>query len=91
MNISDHTLYVAAAYGWSDLDLGHGFHATKQGKRYTLSEPAHSSILALNHQRYAQEVKVSLHDKGAKKDKPKKAKSAAPQANLIKPPQQELF
>jgi hypothetical protein len=21
---------VAAAYGWSDLDLGHGFHATKQ-------------------------------------------------------------
>ena len=29
---------VAAAYGWSDLDLGHGFHATKQGERYTLSE-----------------------------------------------------
>ena len=27
---------VAAAYGWSDLDLGHGFHATKQGERYTL-------------------------------------------------------
>jgi len=22
---------VAAAYGWSDLDLGHGFHETKQG------------------------------------------------------------
>ncbi len=23
---------VAAAYGWSDLHLGHGFHVTKQGE-----------------------------------------------------------
>ena len=30
---------VAAAYGWTDLDLGHGFHETKQGVRYTISEP----------------------------------------------------
>ena len=29
---------VAAAYGWTDLDLGHGFHETKQGVRYTISE-----------------------------------------------------
>ena len=62
---------VAAAYGWSDLDLGHGFHATKQGERYTLSEPARRTVLdrllALNHQRYAEEVKAGLHDKGAKK------------------------
>jgi hypothetical protein len=40
---------VAAAYGWSDLDLGHGFHATKQGERYTLSESDRRTIL--NHQR----------------------------------------
>ena len=29
---------VAAAYGWDDLDLGHGFHETAQGVRYTISE-----------------------------------------------------
>jgi len=70
---------VAAAYGWSDLDLGHGFHPTKQGERYTISESARRTVLdlllALNHQRYAEEVAAGLHDKGAKKDKSKKAKS----------------
>ena len=69
---------VAAAYGWSDLDLGHGFHATKQGERYTLSEPARRTVLdrllALNHQRYAEEVAAGLHEK-------KKAKSKAPKKN----------
>ena len=30
---------VAEAYGWSDLDLRHGFHETAQGLRYTISEP----------------------------------------------------
>jgi len=62
---------VAAAYGWSDLDLGHGFHATKQGERYTLSEPARRTVLdrllALNHQRYEEEVKAGLHEKKSKK------------------------
>lgn len=62
---------VAAAYGWSDLDLGHGFHATKQGERYTLSEPARRIVLDLNHQRYEEELKAGLHDK--KKLKPKTA------------------
>ena len=38
---------VAAAYGWNDLDLGHGFHETKQGVRYTFSElPAARSSTA---------------------------------------------
>src|SRR5262249_26077628 len=58
---------VAAAYGWSDLDLGHGFHATKHGERYTISEPARRTVLdrllALNHERYAEEVKAGLHSK----------------------------
>ena len=88
---------VAAAYGWSDLDLGHGFHATKQGERYTLSEPARRTVLdrllALNHQRYAEEVKAGLHDKATKKaaSKKKKSDATAPQGELIKPPQEELF
>ena len=51
---------VAAAYGWNDLDLGHGFHETKQGTRFTISESARREVLArllkLNHERYAEEV-----------------------------------
>jgi hypothetical protein len=51
---------VAAAYGWGDLALGHGFHTTKQGLRFTISEAARQEVLdrllALNHQRYAKEM-----------------------------------
>ncbi|HXT34442.1 MAG TPA: hypothetical protein VN837_02595 [Chloroflexota bacterium] len=36
---------VAAANGWSDLDLGHGFQQTKQGLRYTISEAARRTAL----------------------------------------------
>ncbi len=58
---------VAAAYGWADLDLGHGFHDTKQGLRYTISEAARRTVLdrllALNHERYAEEVAAGLHEK----------------------------
>src|SRR5258708_3213575 len=36
---------VATAYGWNDLDLGYGFHETKQGIRYTISEPVLRSVL----------------------------------------------
>ena len=89
---------VAAAYGWSDLDLGHGFHASKQGERYTLSEPARRTVLdrllALNHHRYAEELKAGLHEKGAKKGKKAKLKfghAGAAQGELIPPPQTELF
>ena len=70
---------VAAAYGWTDLDLGHGFHETKQGVRYTISEPARREVLArllkLNHERYAEEVKQGLHEK--KKPKATKGKKEA--------------
>jgi hypothetical protein len=71
---------VAAAYGWSDLKLDHGFHETKQGIRYTISEPARRDVLQrllkLNHERYAEEVKQGLHEKkkGATKSaSPKKS------------------
>ena len=66
-------LAVRDAYGWGDLALEHGFHLTKQGLRYTISEAARREVLdrllLLNHQRYAEEVAQGLHDKGAKKAK----------------------
>jgi hypothetical protein len=50
---------VARTYGWTSLDLGHEFHETKQGIRYSISEAARREVLdrllALNHERYAQE------------------------------------
>lgn len=50
---------VAAAYGWQDLDLAHGFHETKKGIRYTISETARHNVLdrlmALNHHRHVEE------------------------------------
>jgi len=61
---------VAAAYGWDDLDLRHGFHETAQGIRYTISEAARREVLTrllkLNHERYAEEVRLGLHEKKTK-------------------------
>ena len=72
---------VAAAYGWSDLNLDHGFHETKQGIRYTISEDARREVLArllrLNHERYADEVKRGLHDTKAKRPARKPKTTAA--------------
>jgi hypothetical protein len=54
--------HVAAAYGWTDLDLDHGFHEARQGTRYTISDAARrevlSRLLALNHERHAREQPV---------------------------------
>lgn len=62
---------VAELYGLQDLELEHDFFETKQGIRYTISESARRTVLdrllALNHQRYEEEVKAGLHDKKAKK------------------------
>jgi hypothetical protein len=83
---------VAAAYGWTDLELNHGFHDTKQGIRFTISEPARREVLQrllkLNHERYDEEVKQGLHGKkgGAKKSAPKKkvgVKLAKQEASLF--------
>jgi hypothetical protein len=61
---------VAGVYGWNDLDLGHGFHPTRQGERFTISESARNQVLELllklNHKRYAEEVEAGLHTKAAK-------------------------
>ena len=69
---------VASNYGWDDLDLGHDFHETKQGVRFTISEPARREVLQrllkLNHERYEEEVAQGLHKKkkGGQKSAPKK-------------------
>ena len=66
---------VRDAYGWSDVDLGHGFHEVgylpaNDNVRYTISEPARIEILkrlsALNRQRWEEEEKAGLHKKGMK-------------------------
>jgi len=60
-------LAVRNAYGWSDLGLGHGFHDTPQGRRFTLSPVSRTEVidrlLELNHERYAEEVAAGLHAK----------------------------
>jgi hypothetical protein len=67
---------VARAYGWEDLRLEHGFHETKQGLRYTISETARREVLdrllLLNHERHEEEVRAGLWDE--KTGKPKKGK-----------------
>lgn len=83
---------VAAAYGWEDVDLGHGFHETKEGMRYTIRETARRELLdrllALNHERYAEEVAAGLHEKKkgpgkAKKGRRKSKGGEAEQGNLL--------
>ncbi|CAN5537844.1 hypothetical protein BH11PLA2_BH11PLA2_16460 [soil metagenome] len=78
---------VAAAYSWANLDLGHGFHETKQGVRFTISEPARREVLQrllkLNHERYAEEVKQGLHDKKKAKTTPKPKTKTKPTTTLF--------
>ncbi len=65
---------VRDAYGWTDLDLGHDFHETKFGTRFTLAPLPRQEVLdlllELNHERYAEEVKQGLHAKKKAKRKP---------------------
>ena len=55
---------VAAAYGWDDLALEHGYHETAQGLRFTISEAARREVLTrllkLNHDRFAEECRRGL-------------------------------
>ena len=57
---------VAAGYGWSYPDLGHGFHETKQGLRFTISESIRhnvtNNLIELNRDRYEEEVHEGLHE-----------------------------
>lgn len=75
---------VIGAYGWDDLDLGHGFHETRQGVRFTISDSAREEVLdrllALNHERYAEEVRQGRHEKGTRKKARGQRKSEPAQA-----------
>jgi hypothetical protein len=75
---------VAAAYGWTGLDLGHGFHETKQGLRFTISEAARQDalgrLLYLNHERHAQETA----ERGQREKRPRATRNK-------QPTQSELF
>jgi hypothetical protein len=73
-------------------------HATNQGERYTITESARRTVLdhllAANHQRYEEQVKAGLHDKGERKRK-KASQRRGPhtrvQAELIPPSPQQLL
>ena len=59
-------LAVRDAYGWSDLELGHGFHEVRgQGIRFTFSPEAADEVLdrllQLNNARYEAEVVAGMH------------------------------
>ncbi len=62
---------VCDAYGWSDLDLGHGFHATEQGDRWTLSTAARREVVrrlyALNLERSQLESQAAGPKSGARR------------------------
>jgi methylase of polypeptide subunit release factors len=68
---------IAEGYGWSDLNLTHGFYETRHGVRHTFASSARAEILdrllELNHERYRKEVAAGLHVKksGARRRKPK--------------------
>lgn len=70
---------VAEAYGWTDLNLNHGFHNTRQGHRFTIDPTVQTEILdrllELNFARYEEEVRQGLHKKAGKR---KASPSSAP-------------
>ena len=74
--IRDYEARVASAPlpSWRKIDLGHGFHETRQGVRFTISPQARDDVLdkllALNHYRYEQEVKQGLHNRKPRKKGP---------------------
>lgn len=72
---------VKQAYGWDDLDLGHGFHEASylpenDRVRFTISESARLEVLRrlseMNRQHYQQEVKAGLHQTNKKPKSSKK-------------------
>lgn len=55
---------VVAAYGWSDVELGHGFHTYRQVRRWTVSPAARvelmDRLLEENLRRAKEEQKLSV-------------------------------
>ena len=69
---------------WREIELGHGFHETRQGVRFTISAQARADVLdkllALNHYRYEQEVKQGLHSGKGRGTSGKKGAGRTPSA-----------
>jgi hypothetical protein len=87
---------VAAAYGWQDLNFGHGFHVTRQGLRYTVSKTARREVLdrllALNHKRHTEEEAEKITLTGNVKSSAKRGRetktdgdNATPSLNFFDP------
>lgn len=80
---------VAEAYGWTDLDLGHGFHDTRQGRRFTIDPAVQTEVLdrllELNFERYDEEVRQGMHNKGRRKAAAKPAAEFSLDGGLFKP------
>lgn len=72
---------VAAAYGWQDIELDHGFYTYKQVTRYCISPAARIEVLdrllAENHRRAEAEAKITPV-KTAKKTKKSTPQTAQP-------------
>jgi hypothetical protein len=90
---------VLAAYGWSDIPLGHGFHAVpylpeNDRIRYTIAEEARLEILRrlarLNRERYQEEQAEAERQAAATPKRPKRtpAKRGRPRLTVI---QGDLF
>ncbi|MCU0937527.1 MAG: hypothetical protein MUF66_16180 [Gammaproteobacteria bacterium] len=88
-----------AAYGWSDVPLGHGFHAVpylpeNDRVRYTIAEEARLEILRrlarLNRERYQEEQAEAERQAAAAPNRPKRApaKRGRPRLTVI---QGDLF
>jgi hypothetical protein len=83
---------VLDAYGWDDLDLGHDFHEVEtlpenDRTRYTISPAARKEVLkrllALNHERAAEEAAKQTAEKGTKKKRGKKTQHPQPDHSLL--------
>ena len=74
------------------IDLDHGFYEAPQGLRYTISQAARwevlDRLLALNHERYAEEVRQGVH---GKKKKSKGGKRASRRKKKTDDKQPRLF
>ena len=72
---------VAAAYGWEDLDLTHGFHTYRKMTRWTLSPATRAEILDRlleeNHRRAAEAAASDRSTGGSRSRRGRKPANSA--------------
>ncbi len=73
---------VAEVYGWTDLDLCHDFHETRQGMRFTIDPVVQSEVLdrllELNHARDKEEQATGIRLPSQRKKATQKRKRSEP-------------